>query len=134
MVLSATTWRARAAALTVVLVSLLSILHLGEVADVASYLSLVMTLGVLVSVFAAVRLWSGGTWDGRALAGGLCLIGLTGQVLNLTVGLPGASALSDDLGPGTILSMVLEVSTLGLVAVDVFRGPAKPDARRPYAL
>ena len=134
LVQSASPWRAKSAAVATALLALLIVLQLRDVADVAIYLALLMVVAVPIALFASVRLWGGGTWEGRIISGGLSLVGLVGQVLNLTAGLPGASALQGGIGQEAVLTTILEVATLVLLGIDVSRRPPEPDRRHPYAL
>lgn len=134
MVMSVVTWRTKAAAVGIALLALLYTAQLRAVADVAAYLSLLMVVAVLVALFAAARLWNAGTFDGRALAAALCLVALVGQLLNSTIGLPGANDLRGVLTLELALGVGLEAGVLVLLTVDVFRRPPKPDRARPYAL
>ncbi len=129
----AAVWRARGAAVAAFLLAVLYLLKLREVADVASYLGLLMTAAILVALFTAVRLWEGG-WDGRVVVCALCLIGLAVHALKLTVGLPGASALPGGVDAVGVLVAAVQVAILALIGGDVFRRPPEPERQRPYAL
>jgi hypothetical protein len=134
MVMSVRTWRARAAAITVVLLGLTYLVQVPRLTDVAAYLGLLVGAGVAVAFFAGTRLWSGGHMDGRILALCLSVCGLVAHLLNALHGLPGASPMAEQVSSASVLSIGLELVTVVLLAADAARRPAPIARRHPYAL
>lgn len=134
MATPATTRGSKSAAVALVVLAVLIVVQMPHVAGIALYIALLMAGAVLIALFAAARLWTGDTLDGQVLAGTLAVLGLVGQALNFTVGLPGASPLHGGFGVAAVLASLLEVSILVFLALDAFRRPAPAERPRPYAL
>ncbi|HJR40327.1 MAG TPA: hypothetical protein VJ819_18240 [Nocardioidaceae bacterium] len=134
MVMSLHTARARAAAVTMLLLGACFAVQIPRLTDVAPYLGVLIGAGVAAGVFAAVRLWFGGHMEGRVLALTLALAGLVGHGLNYAAGLPGASALEGNVSGASMLAIPLELATVVLLVLDAARRPALPARRHPYAL
>ncbi len=118
MVLSAPTRQARGAAVATALLGLAYATKWREIAGTADYLGLVVGVVVVLSAVAAPRLWFGGHLDGRVVATSVAVIALAGQLLNRTVGLPGAESLADQMGLASLIGIVLELAILALLARD----------------
>lgn len=131
MVLPAASRVARSAAVATGLLVLLYVVSVPELTGVATYLGLAAGAVAAAGVFAVLRLWTGRHIEGRVVAAGVALVSLTAQALNLTWGLPGASALADRLLPETVVGVVLEVLILVLLASEwrQANGAGDPD---PY--
>lgn len=134
MVVSRISRRARAAAGTTLLLVLVYALQVPRVAQVAAYLGVLMVAGAVVGLFAAYRLWVAGSWDGRMLAAGLAVLSLAGHLVNLTLGMPGASALRGQISLLSVVAVAAAAATLVLVVLDARRRPPTDAARHPYAL
>jgi hypothetical protein len=125
MVRAFATRGARATAMAVLLVSLVLAVKLPALWSAASYLGVLTGVLVGLGVLAAVRLWFGGHLEGRLAAGLVAALALTGQLLNATLGLPGASALQGPIGTWGLLAVVGELAVLGLLGRDALRGKAR---------
>lgn len=134
MVTSGPSVNARRAAVTVLVLALTYAVQIPRVADVAAYLGLLVGSSVAVACFAAVRLWCGGHMDGRLLALMLSAVGVAGHLLNMLVGLPGASVMRGHLSPVGVVSIVLELLTVVLLVGDAARHSDQTQRVHPYAL
>ena len=105
-----------------------------RVAAPAGYVALLLGCAILVAAFAAVRLWTGGAWEGRLLALALCLLSLRGYFLHFAIGLPGATGSHSSPGVLGVLGVVAELTILALLAPDAFARPANTVPPRLYAL
>jgi hypothetical protein len=102
----------RTAAITALALGLLHLEQLPHHAAVARYLGILFATTVTGFLVSAVRLWYGGHFDGRALAGGLSALALGAQLLSLTVGLPGLPELHGRPTVPGVVAMVLEATTI----------------------
>jgi hypothetical protein len=125
---------ARTAALTVLLVGVLFALNVDTVADAAGYLGIIAVGLVGVTAFAAVRLWFYARLSCKLVALSGISAACAGQLLNATVGLPGASSLRGPLGGWGMLALLLELLTLVLVLLDGLGRTPAPLPEHPYAL
>ena len=115
----------RVASLMALVLGAVLLVHCREVADEASYLGVLAGVLGLVGLASGVRLWLGCRCAAPICAVLLSAAVLTGQVLNLAVGLPGAPGLRSELGGTSAVLVVLEVALIGLVlAGGLFRTPA----------
>lgn len=124
---------ARAAALCILVLAAMNLLRLAAVLEAAVYLGVLTVLGSAVAAAAAYRLWRWGSFDARALAGGIAVLTLGGQAINLWVGIPGAHELEGRVSAATVLTALAAIATLVLLAIDSRRRSRErtPD---PYAL
>jgi hypothetical protein len=90
----------------------------------AAYLGLLAAVIIVLSLVAAQRLWFGGHIDGRVLACVLAGVAFVGQVLDLTVGLPGAESLRNGRGLLGVAALLLEVAVAWTLAGDRVLKPA----------
>ncbi|HET6624968.1 MAG TPA: hypothetical protein VFG63_01130 [Nocardioidaceae bacterium] len=134
MIMSMRTRRARMAALSVLLLGVAYLVQVPRLTGLAAYLGVLAGAGVAVAFLAAARLWWGGHGDGRLLATCLSVVGLVGHLLNYVAGVPGASSIRGQVSDASVVAVILELSTLGLLVVDALRRPAAPQRRPPYAL
>ena len=126
--------RARAAAAVVCACGIAYLAQAPGLAEAAPYLGVLAGAGAGSAFLAAARLWSGGHLDGRIIALSLSVAGLTGQLLNVYAGLPGAGTLQGGLSGFGVLVAVLELIILALLAVDAARRSTAGVRRHPYAL
>lgn len=106
---------------------------LPRLAGVATYLGFLLGCGVLLALYAGYRLWLGGL-DGRVAAGVLSGVTLLAHVLNLMIGMPGASSLASRITPMGMVSIVLNSLAVALLVADALHRTPAPTPKRPYAL
>lgn len=109
------------AALSMLSLGLVSILATPRLFDAATYIGLVTLLIALLSLFCGVWLWASPRFENRLVAILIAAGAGLGQGLNMTIGLPGASALQGKSGALFWLALTFELLTVLFAATGSLR-------------
>jgi hypothetical protein len=99
----------------------------------AGYLAVLVSLLATLAILGGWRLWFVASWACRAVTAAVVSVGIGGELLRATAGLPGQASPGWSFGPAT-LSALFGVLALLALGLDIRR--FRPDApeRSPYAL